>query len=145
MILSKSCVYGIRAVLYLTLENHRTYIPIKEISSKLEISFHFLTKILQTLSQGGLVHSFKGPNGGVKLAKKPRVISVFDVISILDGDRMFEQCILGLPGCAEKTPCPMHDSWAEHRSRLKESFIQTSLEILVNKMRAEGLRLYDVH
>jgi len=145
MFLSKSCVYGIRSVLYLTLENHRRYIPIKEISAKLEISFHFLTKILQTLSRAGFINSFKGPNGGVMLAKSPQMISVLDIISILDGDTIFEQCILGLPGCEEKTPCPMHESWSEHRNRLKESFRQTNLELLAYKMREEGLRLYEIY
>ena len=144
MLFSKSCVYGIRSVLYLTLENHRQYVPIKEISEKLGISFHFLTKILQTLSQGGIIDSFKGPKGGVKLAKSPERISLLDIVYILDGKSLFEQCVLGLPGCQEKTPCPLHHSWAHQRDNIKANFEGTDLKGLAHKIKQENLRLYDI-
>jgi Rrf2 family protein len=143
MFFSKSCVYGIRSVLYLTLENQRHYISIKEISERLNISFHFLTKILQTLTQQGLVESFKGPKGGVMLLKSPDHISLLDIILILDGPDLFKQCILGLPGCGESVPCPLHDTWDEQRENMKNIFQSTSLSGLAEKIKSEDLRLFD--
>ncbi|CAN0202088.1 unnamed protein product, partial [Chrysoparadoxa australica] len=49
MLLSKSCVYGLRASIYLASKSDEEFNSIKEMSDKLEISFHFLTKILQQL------------------------------------------------------------------------------------------------
>ena len=69
MLLSKSCVYGLRATLYLATKDRNEFTPIKRLSDKLEISFHFLTKILQQLTADGMLESFKGPNGGVRLTK----------------------------------------------------------------------------
>lgn len=50
MLLSKSCIYGLRATLFLSAREQDGFIPIREMSEKLEISFHFLTKILQQLT-----------------------------------------------------------------------------------------------
>ena len=142
---SKSCVYGIRAVLYLTLHNDRQFVSIKEISQKLDISFHFLTKILQVLTQHGMIASFKGPKGGVKLAREAENISILDIILTLDGDGLFEQCILGLPGCMDKIPCPLHHDWQRQRDKLKQNFKSADLKNLAAKIKKDGLRLYEIN
>jgi len=144
VLLSKSCVYGIRSVIYLTMQHSQNFVQIKEISEKLAISFHFLTKILQVLSQNGLILSFKGPKGGVKLAKPPSEIFLFDVVITLDGPDIFEECILGLPGCSKQEPCPMHSEWTLQREGIKANFKQTSFAYLADKIRKEHLRLTDI-
>ena len=63
MLLSKSTEYGIRATLYLTSLKQDGYVSIRAISDELDISFHFLTKIFQKLTQAGLLQSFRGPRG----------------------------------------------------------------------------------
>jgi len=141
MLLSKSCVYGIRSMIYLTLKHENNFVQIKNISGDLGISFHFLTKILQLLTQGGLVHSFKGPKGGVKLAKPAENISLLDIVTIVDGTDLFEQCILGLPGCNQQKPCPLHDDWDRQREVIKNSFKQTSLAQIADKINKKNLRL----
>ena len=142
--LSKSCVYGIRALLYLTLNDKTQFVSIKEISDKLDISFHFLTKILQILTQNGLVESFKGPKGGVRLARGPENISILDIIMLIDGDGLFEQCILGLPGCQDKQPCPLHYDWKDQREQIRHNFKTTDLKSLAIKIKKDDLRLYDI-
>ncbi|HCT51303.1 MAG TPA: transcriptional regulator, partial [Balneola sp.] len=66
MLLSKSCVYGLRASIYLASKSDEEFNSIKEMSDKLEISFHFLTKILQQLTAESLMVSYKGPKGGIR-------------------------------------------------------------------------------
>ncbi|MGD9900554.1 MAG: Rrf2 family transcriptional regulator, partial [Calditrichaceae bacterium] len=95
MLLSKSCIYAIRSALYITLEKDRKFIPVREISEQLHISFHFLTKILQILSKNHIVASYKGPSGGIALLKSADTISLLDIILVIDGPAVFEECILG--------------------------------------------------
>jgi Rrf2 family iron-sulfur cluster assembly transcriptional regulator len=142
--LSKSCVYGIRALLYISLKAEGQFVSIKEISNKLDISFHFLTKILQSLTQKGLIESFTGPKGGVRLARQPESITILEIIVILDGDDLFEQCILGLPGCQDKKPCPLHVDWKNQREQIRQNFKSTDLKTLALKIKNEDLRLYEV-
>ena len=141
MLLSKSCVYGLRASLYLASRTDGEFVPIKKMSDKLEISFHFLTKILQRLTAEGIMESFKGPNGGIRLNKNGKDVYLMDIVLAIDGSQLLTECALGLPGCGTKNPCPLHDKWAKTRDSIRAMLEETSLTELVKKGKAENLRL----
>ena len=106
--ISKSCEYSLRATLYIAAQDGAPYVSISEISKSLDISFHFLTKLLQKLTVHGLLKSYRGPSGGVALAKPARNISLYDIIMALGEGELFTSCALGLKGCGERAPCPLH-------------------------------------
>ena len=139
--LSKGSVYGLRALLYIVAKKQTGFVSISEISKELDISFHFLTKTLQTLTQNGILASHRGPNGGIALAKPAEEILLIDIIKLLEGDDFFEKCLLGLPGCGSFTPCPVHDFWQVTKAAMKDEFSSTSLANLGTKMSEERLRL----
>lgn len=141
MLLSNSCVYGLRASLYLASRNNGEYIPIRKMSDKLEISFHFLTKILQQLTAEGIMESFKGPNGGIRLNKEGTKVQLMDIVLAIDGPHLLTECALGLPKCGTKNPCPLHDKWSETKDSIRTMLEETSLTELVEKGKTENLRL----
>ncbi len=141
MIISKTCDHAIRAALYVALHEDRAYVTIREISEHLGLSFHFLTKILQALTQKGIMTSFKGPNGGVSLARPAQSISIKEIVVAIDGEALFSGCMLGLDTCNDDHPCPLHQQWANLRDQLETLFTQTTLAYLADRIRREGLRL----
>lgn len=141
MLLSKTCIYAIRAVLFTAASAEKNFVPIRHIAKELDISFHFLTKILQNLTQRGIMNSYRGPKGGIALAKPANDISIAEIITAIDGNAIFEDCILGLPGCGEKKPCPLHLEWGKQREKLEKTFNQTSISDLVHKIEKDGLRI----
>lgn len=141
MRLSKSCTYAVRASVYLALRREDRYVPIREISSTLDISYHFLTKILQTLTGKDILTSYRGPSGGVGLARPAEQISVLDIVLAMEGPDYFEQCLLGFPGCGESTPCPLHDTWLEARGRMQSTFKAMSLAELSEEIRSGKRRI----
>jgi len=141
MLLSRKCVYGLRAVLYIAKNNNDGYVPISEISENLEISFHFLTKILQILTQNNIMESYRGPSGGINLAKPATEIKIIDIIRFIDGDQVFHQCILGLPDCNDAQPCPLHDQWTSYCKSLKDNFSKMTVSDLVLKIEKSGSRI----
>ena len=143
MLLSKSCVYGIRASLYMASLKEQEFVSIREISDKLNISFHFLTKILQQLTSANLMESFRGPNGGIRLTRSPEKIKLIEVVTAIDGMSLFTECALGLPGCGVQRPCPLHDKWAETRDQIYNMLANTTLTELSEKAKKEHLRLSD--
>ena len=96
--------------------------PIGDMSRQLKISSHFLTRILQKLLKYGWLVSCRGPNGGIKLAKNAGDIRVMDIVSYIDGLKLFNNCILGLAGCNERHRRPLHVSWAGHRAEISKDF-----------------------
>lgn len=141
MMLSRACQYGIRAALFLATRPDAAYVPVREISSGLGISHHFLAKILQQLTAQAVLRSYRGPNGGVTLAKPADQIAVLDIVTAIDGSDVFDQCVLGLPGCGEKKPCPLHDEWGSARDHFGRALADTSLGSMADRMIREGHRL----
>lgn len=83
----------------------------KTISSKTSVTPRFTLKILHKLVGGGLVHSFKGVNGGYKLRLKPSDITLKTVIELIDGPIAIARCLENEEGCSlncDKTACVYH-------------------------------------
>ena len=141
-VLSNASIYGLRALIYVaSRKNEKEYVSIKEMSESMDISFHFLTKILQTLSKNELLKSYRGPNGGVALTRPPEQIFMVEVVKILEGHDYFDTCFLGLPGCGEEAPCPMHYFWQNVKAVFRKQFENTSLQELSAKIEDGKLRL----
>ncbi|MER3329228.1 MAG: Rrf2 family transcriptional regulator [Candidatus Kapaibacterium sp.] len=140
-LLSKSCVYGIRASIFIASEADNGFISISQVAKELNLSPHFLTKILQELTNDNLLVSHKGPKGGVKFARDTKDIKLIEIIGAIDGLDLFTECALGLEGCGVYKPCPLHDSWTAHRESLKSLFEQENLHDLAMNVKNAGLRL----
>ena len=141
MLLSSACVYGLRAAVYLSAGSNDSYVSITKISEELDISRHFLTKVLQQLTEAGLLESHKGPRGGVRLTESPGNIFMIEIVAAIDGMKILTECALGLPGCGIEKPCPIHDKWASTRDEIRTMLAETSLDELVQKGRTGNLRL----
>lgn len=143
--LSQSCKYGIRAAIYLALKEKEGFISINEISKNLNIPFHFLTKTLQLLTQIKLLQSNKGPKGGVRLAISAERITLMEIVLAIDGAKLFEQCIIGLPGCGVLKPCPLHEEWTAALEIIKRTLNERTLGHLARKVKDESLRITDLN
>lgn len=140
---SNTCKYGIRAVIYLTVKREeKERIGIKEISESLDLPAPFLGKILQQLAKQKILNSAKGPRGGFALARKPEEISLFDIVAILDGTEIFDECLIGMRVCetegASETDCPFYEKSHKVRKQLKELFQKQTVGDY-----ADGIKTFD--
>jgi Rrf2 family protein len=118
--LSKTCEYAIRAMIYIAQKSKDgEKVGIKAIARGINSPEHFMAKILQELSRKELLQSAKGPNGGFYLDERRLKHSLADIVKVIDGNKLFEGCGLGLENCSEKKPCPLHDEFKAIRERIK--------------------------
>lgn len=141
MLLSRACEYGLRATFYVAAQKPDGYLPIRGIGETLGISVPFLTKVFQQLTQAELLVSFRGPNGGIALARPADQITLYDIVVAVDGPGLFVACVLGLPGCGSQKPCPLHEGWAVERDRLRALFLRTTLDDVAHRLQGTDLRL----
>lgn len=132
---SKSCEYAIRAVIYLCSEEQMgRIIKVQHISIAIDAPAFYTSKILQQLSRMDFIGSMKGPNGGFYIDKKHKKnIKLIDIVTAIDGDKIFNGCGLGLKECSEKKPCPIHFRFKEIRMLIKNMLAHTTIEQLSNK------------
>lgn len=126
MILSSACQNIIRAIIYLN--NKDDFTLIKTISEDLNIPLQFLSKNMQVATKHGFILTKRGANGGIKLAQKPSDIKIMDIIKLVDGDKYFDECILGISLCEAETPCALHEEWSKRKDELVEILSATTLE-----------------
>ncbi|HAN18975.1 MAG: hypothetical protein A2X13_11730 [Bacteroidetes bacterium GWC2_33_15] len=139
--LSNTCKYAIRAIIYLALyDGENRKIGIKEISKELNIPTPFLGKILQLLAKNKLLTSTKGPNGGFGLAKPPKEITLLSIIQIIDGLDLFTECLIGLSSCKptehNDVQCPIHKRYEPISKQIYEMFDTENIENLKNEILA---------
>ena len=138
VIFSKKCEYGLQAVLYLAAREPGCVCTSDEISVKLAVPKEFVSKILQSLTESGIIESKKGKAGGFKLAKNPSHIKLIDIVEAIDGLGVFESCVLGFPNCSPDKPCPVHNTWGELRTKAYEMLSTETLdhfkEVTLNKI-----------
>lgn len=108
---SKKCEYGLQAVLYLAAKDENYVCSVEEISSKMLIPKEFTSKVLQSLTDSGIIESRKGKAGGFKLAKDPSEIKLIEVVEAIDGLSIFNCCVMGFHNCNPGNKCIMHDDW----------------------------------
>jgi Rrf2 family transcriptional regulator, iron-sulfur cluster assembly transcription factor len=133
VIFSKKCEYGLQAALYLAAHMHRDVIPAEEIAGKLGIPKEFVAKILQSLTESGIIISRKGKSGGFALAKDPSRIRLIDIVAAIDGLSIFNNCVLGFPNCNPDKPCPLHDKWGELRVKAYNMLNDETLDQFTEK------------
>jgi Rrf2 family protein len=137
--LSNTCKYAVRSVIYLALNDEEgKKIGIKQISNDLNIPTPFLGKILQSLAKQKMLLSNKGPHGGFSLAKDPHEISLLDIVSIVDGMDIFELCMIGMNTCKSahenELPCPVHEKFCAVRKQMFDLFKEETIGNIIERI-----------
>ncbi|MGJ8731511.1 RrF2 family transcriptional regulator [Cellulophaga fucicola] len=140
---SKSCEYGLRAVLFIAKQSTvDTKVSLTTISESIDSPQAFTAKILQQLTKSGFVQSSKGPYGGFFIEKENlSTIKLSDIVSVLDGDSIYTGCGLGLHQCNEKEPCPLHFKFVQIREDLKNMLEKNTLSMVVKDMNSDIFHL----
>ena len=133
VIFSKKCEIALQAVLFLSIKKQKRIYNASEISGELKIPKEFVAKMLQILTNSGIVGSKKGKSGGFYLAKSPSNIKLIDIVEAIDGLEVFHKCVLGFPGCSDSEPCPVHDKWGKLRDDALKMLSEETLEMLKEK------------
>lgn len=135
---SKSCEYGIKAIIYVatkSLEGER--VKIGEISTGINAPEAFTAKILTSLINKKILESKKGPYGGFRIDnRKIAEITVSEIVSAIDGEDIYKGCGLGLEECNSNQPCPMHDKFLKIREDLRKMLETTTILDLATDLKS---------
>ncbi|MBI4688017.1 MAG: Rrf2 family transcriptional regulator [Nitrospirae bacterium] len=132
MQITRETDYAIRCVQYLSMSPDRI-IMIDEISKAKMIPKSFLAKILQRLTKEGIVRSFRGVKGGFQLTKKPKEISILDVIVAIEGSVAMNKCAIDSRLCDLSNACTVHPIWIEMRKWLEDKFREYTFADLIKR------------
>ncbi|MCL4562717.1 MAG: Rrf2 family transcriptional regulator [Chloroflexi bacterium] len=128
--------YAVRTILYLSRLEPNQRVATSEIADRNHIPPSFLTKIISQLSIAGLIHTSRGARGGVWLARRPKDISLLDVLEAIDGALALNHCVSDPSDCNLSPNCLIYEFWKETCSVMVNRFKSTNFDQLTSK-RAE--------
>ena len=103
-------------------------VGVKEVAKSIDAPEPFIAKILQELCRKRVLQSSKGPKGGFYLEKADLQTSLADIVKAIDGDKIYDECVLGLKACSQKNPCPVHDEYKEIKKKLIHMLEKNTVE-----------------
>lgn len=102
--------YTLRVLIYLA--GHRDSLPtIEAIAASHGISKNHLTKVVHRLALLGLVETFRGRNGGVRLGREPADINIGAVVRSSEPNFYMAECFAeGISSCRLAPRCTLKDA-----------------------------------
>ena len=133
MVISQASECAVRAMFYLAGSPTNQVITKREICRAQEITPGFLIKIMQPLIAYGLVKSYRGVAGGFSLGKSPKEISMWDIISAVEGPILLNKCVIHEGFCPRDRTCAIHLVWSKAKSDLERTLSRATLAKLLKK------------
>jgi Rrf2 family protein len=104
----------------------------RDIASRQGLPKKYLEQVLIPLRNAGLVRGVRGAGGGYQLARKPREISLLEIVEASIGDLFVVDCT-GDPGYCERTDtCATQLIWKELAEAMRETLGKKTLADLVD-------------
>ncbi|WP_162085846.1 RrF2 family transcriptional regulator [Sulfuriferula nivalis] len=144
MILSRTSQYAVQAMIYMATQPPNTPVLNKDIAERLNVPAPYLAKILQAMSKGGLLSSFRGRLGGFCLREPAAQISLMRLLQLTEGADFTQSCLLGLKRCSDETACPVHARWLPIKEKVIEMLNQMTLADLAVAVQTGRYRLADM-
>jgi len=130
MEISRRTDYAVRVIFDLASLPQNGRASTQEIADRQNIPSPFLAKIISQLSLSGLVTTYRGAGGGVRLAQPPEEISLLRVIEALEGPIRLNRCAIQPSLCPREGFCPIHDTWAKAQADLTSLLEATTFDDL---------------
>ena len=137
MKLSTRTRYGTRALLELALRQAEGPVFLKDIAREQQISLPYLEHIIAPLIAGGIIHSTKGPKGGISLARKPADIKLIEITRLLEGSLAPVECVDNPGACQRSGSCVTRDVWNQLKEVMDGVLETTTLQDLVEKQKTK--------
>ena len=99
--------YAVRIVHCLAAANGQR-MDAKAIAESTGVTLRFSLNILRKLVTGGLVNSFKGTHGGYELASRPEELTLYDVLTTVEGPYALSRCVLPDYQCSHSNEGSCH-------------------------------------
>ena len=128
--ISTTSEYALRALTRLAVLPSGRAILARDLAADAGIPRNYLSKVLLSLRNAGLLDSTRGLGGGYRLRKPANEIFLMDVVEIFEGRKGSTGCLLNHRECSDKTPCTAHRTWRELNMAYSGFMLSTSIASL---------------
>ncbi len=104
-VIRRNTDYAMRLAAALVKNYGKPPVSARQLAETCDVSYELACKLLQKLSAAKLVKSTMGANGGFELAGEPAKISLYQVVSAVQGDICLNRCVPEAKKCPGGQKC----------------------------------------
>ncbi|GAB3034456.1 MULTISPECIES: SUF system Fe-S cluster assembly regulator [Oleiagrimonas] len=82
-----------------------------QIAEEARLELPTVSKLLKTLGHAGLVESFRGANGGYRLAREAGRINLAEIVEAMEGPLSMTECSVSVGSCDHESYCTVRGNW----------------------------------
>ena len=124
--------YALRVMIDLAEHNDGSYVPLKDIAERQEISKKYLEIIVKDMVSGGLITGVSGKGGGYKLCREIDDYTVGEIIELMEGTLAPVACLAqGAEKCPRQELCKTLPLWSEFYNMVHDFFYKKKLSDLL--------------
>lgn len=127
--------YAMRMVLHLSELPFGSRITGAELAKAQKIPKRFLLKIMRELLAAHIIQSYRGVAGGFSLFRKPKDITLLDVVEAVEGPLFLKDCLIDAEKCTKQTGgvCALHQTFNVLQANLADSLRAVNFEMVVQR------------
>ena len=128
MMISSKGRYALRVMLDLAENGDGSYLPLRDIAQRQEISQKYLESIMAVLSKNALVDGQHGKGGGYRLNRPPQDYRVGDILRLTEGTLAPVACLESCAGpCDRAEKCRTRPMWSKLERMITDYLDSVSL------------------
>ena len=139
MMISTRGRYALRVMVDLAEQRSGSYVPLKEIAQRQQISEKYLESIVRELVRGGCLEGVRGKGGGYRLVRAPGDYTLGEILRLTEGSLAPVACLEeGAPACAQRADGRTLGVWRELDALINRFLDAQSLADLARPDRADA-------
>ena len=124
--------YALRVMIDLAEHNNGSYIPLKDVAARQEISKKYLEVIVKELVSHGFLTGASGKGGGYQLCRSPEDYTVGEILESVEGTFAPVACLApNAAPCPRAAECKTLPMWKEFHQMVHDYFYGKTLADLV--------------
>jgi Rrf2 family cysteine metabolism transcriptional repressor len=144
MQLSTKSKYGVRAMIEIARLGKSGPVKRKDISRAQKISHAYLENILITLKSSRLIRTVRGAKGGFALDMPASAITLFRIVTVLEGTLSPVECLESASICEKTGACAARIAWAKLYAAQKKVLEEITLQDLEDWESTDGAPDYAI-
>ena len=120
--------YGLKAMVDIAMEYGISSVSIAALAQLQGISEPYLEQIMASLKKAGLVAATRGAQGGYSLTRVPELISVLDILSVLEGTTLVDCVSSERVDCENACSCSARPVWLKLQQKINDVLSSTTLK-----------------
>lgn len=91
--------------------NAREVLSAADLADRAKLELPTVSKLMKRLAGAGLVESFRGAQGGYRLARPPALINLADIVTAMEGPIGMTECSVHAGRCGFESHCGTRSNW----------------------------------